>query len=68
VIIDYMAHLSFPQAAKIIRANTVSPGNTYFPSGVLENIDQGNPDRPKLAMDLNPIGRMALSKNRPFPY
>ena len=68
VIIDYMAHLSFPQAAKITRANTVSPGNIYFPSGVLENIEWGNPDRPKPAMDLNPIGRIALLKNKPFPY
>ena len=33
-IIAYTAHLSFSLAAKNIRANTVSPGNTYFPGGV----------------------------------
>jgi len=31
-------------AAKGIRANSLSPGNTYFPGGVWENIEQNNPE------------------------
>ena len=53
--------------AKNIRANTVSPGNTYFPGGIWENIEQGNPDLFKLAMDLNPTGRMGTVKEQAFP-
>ena len=66
-IIAYTAHLSFSLAEKNIRANTVSPGNTYFPGGVWENIEQGNPDLFKLAMDLNPTGRMGTVEEQAFP-
>ncbi len=57
-IIGYMAGLALQLADKGIRANTVSPGNTYFPGGVWENIEQGNPDLFGFAMGLNPTGRM----------
>ena len=57
-IIAYTAHLAFAYAAKGIRANTVSPGNTYFPGGVWASIEQGNPELFRMAMDLNPTGRM----------
>ena len=66
-IIAYTAHLSSSLAEKNIRANTVSPGNTYFPGGVWENIEQGNPDLFKLAMDLNPTGRMGTVEEQAFP-
>ena len=66
-IIAYTAHLSLSLAEKNIRANTVSPGNTYFPGGVWENIEQGNPDLFKLAMDLNPTGRMGTVEEQAFP-
>jgi NAD(P)-dependent dehydrogenase (short-subunit alcohol dehydrogenase family) len=36
----------------------VSPGNTYFPGGVWEKIEQGNPALFNQAMALNPTGRM----------
>ena len=36
--------VAYQQAAKGIRANTVSPGNTYFAGGVWEQIEHGNPD------------------------
>lgn len=42
-IIGYMAGLALSLAEKGIRANTVSPGNTYFPGGVWENIEGGTP-------------------------
>jgi 3-oxoacyl-[acyl-carrier protein] reductase len=57
-IIGYMAGVALQVAEKGIRANTVSPGNTYFPGGVWENIEGGNPELFTFAMDLNPTGRM----------
>jgi 3-oxoacyl-[acyl-carrier protein] reductase len=61
-IIGYMAGLSLSLAPKGIRANTVSPGNTYFPGGVWQSIEGGNPDLFKFAMDLNPTGRMGTAE------
>ena len=57
-IIAYVQGLAFHLAGKGIRANTVSPGNTYFPGGVWENIEEGNPELFEMAMALNPTGRM----------
>jgi NAD(P)-dependent dehydrogenase (short-subunit alcohol dehydrogenase family) len=57
-IIGYMAGLSFSLAEKGIRANTVSPGNTYFEGGVWPSIEAGNPELFSFAMGLNPTGRM----------
>ena len=45
-------------APRDIRANTVSPGNTYFPGGVWEKIEQGNPALFAHSLALNPTGRM----------
>jgi 3-oxoacyl-[acyl-carrier protein] reductase len=58
-IIHYTQGLAYQLAAKGIRANSVSPGNTYFPGGVWENIEQHNPELFAQAMALNPTGRMA---------
>ncbi len=49
-------------ASSGIRANSVSPGNTYFPGGVWESIEGGNPDLFKTALDLNPTGRMGTPR------
>ena len=57
-IIGYTQGLAFQLAAKGIRANTVSPGNTYFAGGVWESIEQGNPELFDHVMGLNPTGRM----------
>jgi 3-oxoacyl-[acyl-carrier protein] reductase len=57
-LIHYAKGLSFQLAAKGIRVNALSPGNTYFPGGVWEKIEQGNPELFKQAMALNPTGRM----------
>jgi len=57
-IIGYMAGVALQTAEKGIRANTVSPGNTYFPGGVWENIEDGNPELYSFAMGINPTGRM----------
>ena len=57
-LIHYVQGLAFQLACKGIRANTVSPGNTYFPGGVWEQIKNGNPELYKQALALNPTGRM----------
>jgi 3-oxoacyl-[acyl-carrier protein] reductase len=57
-IVHYVSGLAFDLAAKGIRANVVSPGNTYFPGGVWAGIEQGNPALFETAMGLNPTGRM----------
>ena len=57
-LIHYVQGLAYQLAGKAIRANTLSPGNTYFPGGVWEQIENGNPELFKTALDLNPSGRM----------
>jgi 3-oxoacyl-[acyl-carrier protein] reductase len=57
-LIHYIQGIAFQLAGKGIRANTVSPGNTYFAGGVWEKIEKGNPDFFKHALSLNPTGRM----------
>ena len=58
-IIHYTQGLAHQLAGKGIRANSLSPGNTLFPGGVWENIQQNVPDLFAQAMALNPTGRMA---------
>jgi 3-oxoacyl-[acyl-carrier protein] reductase len=57
-IVHYTQGLAFQLAGKGIRANTVSPGNTYFPGGVWTQIEQGNPELFAQAMALNPTCRI----------
>lgn len=57
-LVAYTQGLAFQLAEKGIRANTVSPGNTYFEGGVWESIKHGNPDLFATALGLNPTGRM----------
>jgi 3-oxoacyl-[acyl-carrier protein] reductase len=57
-LIHYAKGLSYQLAGKGIRVNALSPGNTYFPGGVWEKIEHGNPELFKQAMSLNPTGRM----------
>ncbi len=61
-IIAYIQGLAYHLAGKGIRANTVSPGNTYFPGGVWESIEQDNPDLYESALGMNPTGRMGTPK------
>jgi 3-oxoacyl-[acyl-carrier protein] reductase len=58
-LIHYAQGLALALAPKRIRANTVSPGNTYFPGGVWERIETHMPELFAKAMELNPTGRMA---------
>lgn len=57
-IIHYTQGLAFHLAAKGIRANSMSPGNTYFPGGVWEKIEHENPALFRESLALNPTGRM----------
>lgn len=57
-LIHYTQGLAFQLASKGIRANSVSPGNTYFEGGVWHRIKESNPDFYKQALALNPTGRM----------
>ena len=57
-IVGYIHGLALQLAEKGIRANTVSPGNTYFDGGVWQNIETGNPDLYNMAVGLNPTGHM----------
>ena len=57
-LIHYTQGLAFQLAGQAIRANSVSPGNTYFEGGVWNQIQDGNPELYKTALALNPTGRM----------
>lgn len=61
-LIHYVQGLAHTLASKGIRANTVSPGNTFFEGGVWDQIKQGDPALYASAMALNPTGRMGTPK------
>lgn len=58
-IIHYTQGLAYQLAGKMIRANSVSPGNTYFEGGIWQQIETGNPELFQASLALNPTGRMA---------
>jgi len=62
-IVGYISGLAFQLAERGVRANVVSPGNTYFDGGVWQQIEQGNPDLYTFAMGLNPTGRMGTPED-----
>ena len=57
-LIHYVQGLAYQLADKGVRANTVSPGNTFFEGGVWDQIRQGDPELYAAALALNPTGRM----------
>lgn len=57
-IVHYTKGLAYNLAGKRIRANAVSPGNTYFAGGVWNQIEHSNPVFYKQALAMNPTGRM----------
>jgi 3-oxoacyl-[acyl-carrier protein] reductase len=58
-LVHYAQRLAHQLAPKMIRVNSVSPGNTYFEGGVWHNIEKNMPDLFSQALALNPTGRMA---------
>lgn len=61
-LIHYAQRLAFQLAPKMIRANSVSPGNTYFAGGIWQWIERNNPALFQQALALNPTGRMATAE------
>lgn len=57
-VVHYIQGLAYQMADKGIRANVVSPGNTYFDGGIWQNVQRDNPQLYEYAMSLNPTGRM----------
>ena len=57
-LVHYTQGLAYQLAAKGIRANTVSPGNTYFPGGVWSRSRRATRTCSPHALGLNPTGRM----------
>jgi len=61
-LVNYMHGLAVKLAPKMIRANAVSPGNTYFSGGIWQQIETGDPALFAQALALNPTGRMATAE------
>jgi NAD(P)-dependent dehydrogenase (short-subunit alcohol dehydrogenase family) len=57
-LVHYISGLAYQFAGKGIRANVVSPGNTFFTGGVWDQMQTGNPELYTTALGLNPTGRM----------
>ena len=66
-IIGYVHGLAMQLAPQGIRANTVSPGNTYFEGGVWATIEGGDPDFFQAAVELNPTGHMGTPEEVAAP-
>jgi 3-oxoacyl-[acyl-carrier protein] reductase len=58
-LIHYAHGLAHKLAPKMIRVNSVSPGNTYFAGGIWQWIETNNKELFAQALALNPTGRMA---------
>ncbi len=58
-LVHYAQRLAYQHAAKMIRVNSVSPGNTYFDGGFWQSAEKNLPGIFKQALALNPTGRMA---------
>ncbi|HEY4410647.1 MAG TPA: SDR family NAD(P)-dependent oxidoreductase [Acidimicrobiia bacterium] len=57
-VVHYAQGLAYHLAGKGIRANTVSPGNTFFAGGFWDNVQQNMPDLYNEVLGMNPTGRM----------
>jgi 3-oxoacyl-[acyl-carrier protein] reductase len=61
-IVGYVSGLAVQLAGRGVRANVVSPGNTYFPDGFWQGIERGDPELFASALALNPTGRMGTAE------
>ena len=57
-VVHYAQGLAYHLAPKGIRANSVSPGNTYFEGGFWAYAEQNLPDLYNQVLAMNPTGRM----------
>jgi 3-oxoacyl-[acyl-carrier protein] reductase len=65
-IVNYVSGLAFHLAGKGIRANVVSPGNTYFAGGFWQNVERSSPEAYAAALALNPTGRMGTAEETAY--
>jgi 3-oxoacyl-[acyl-carrier protein] reductase len=61
-VVHYAQGLAYHLAPKGIRANTVSPGNTYFEGGFWHNAELNMPDLFNQVLAMNPTGRMGTAE------
>ena len=59
-IVGYISGLALQLAGRGVRADVVSPGNTYVDDGFWQGAETAMPDLYGAALDLNPTGRMGL--------
>jgi 3-oxoacyl-[acyl-carrier protein] reductase len=57
-IVGYISGLALQLAGRGVRANVVSPGNTYFEGGFWQAVEKGQPELFADSFALNPTGRM----------
>jgi len=65
-LVNYVSGLAFHLAGKGIRANVVSPGNTYFEGGFWQGVEQADPEGYGAALALNPTGRMGTAEETAY--
>ena len=53
-LVHYVAGLAYQHAAARVPANCVSPGNTYFPGGINNRFESGNPELFAAALGAQP--------------
>jgi 3-oxoacyl-[acyl-carrier protein] reductase len=56
-IVGYISGLAFQLAGRGVRANVVSPGNTYFDGGIWQSIEKNMPDLYNSTLKVNPTGK-----------
>jgi NAD(P)-dependent dehydrogenase (short-subunit alcohol dehydrogenase family) len=61
-VVHYAQGLAHHLASKGIRANTVSPGNTYFEGGFWHNAELNMPELFNEVLAMNPTGRMGTAE------
>lgn len=61
-LIHYAKGLSRQLVGKGIRANCVSPGNTYFEGGIWQNIENNMPDLFASTVKANPTGKLGTAE------
>src|SRR4051812_13611895 len=59
-IVGYMKGLAFQLAGRGVRANVVSPGNTYFENGFWHGAERDMPDLYASQLAQNPTARMGM--------
>jgi NAD(P)-dependent dehydrogenase (short-subunit alcohol dehydrogenase family) len=65
-LVHYTQGLAYRLASKGIRANSVSPGNTFFEGGVWHRIKNENPELFQESLALNPTGRMGTPEEMAY--